>query len=970
MKKVISLFLACLMLFTVVLPVLAAEDERVLGDPEHYAELAAVDYTNRVYYTPEQKLEEMTRVTENERYALYIQEYTAEVCVVDKETHQFLFTNPYDVADTQSSVLSKHELLSQVTLSFYGGDGLNDTFNSYEDAVLADGVVIKAIRNGVRVEYTIGQSNKKQTLPYQIEKSRFEELILEPMYLADRPEGVTLSFEEYLTLRRSSNREDQKKADAAEGFNFGKFFTFYTLLDLSDPKLTVREKSTYRAKYPITETMPIYVLDADSNATEKNTLEKSILQFTEYTIQDMLYDHELVEYEMEDRSPPVFRLALEYTLEEDGFQVRLPARGISYDAATYTLDMIQVLPFMGAGRVSAKEDACRVDDGYNFIPDGSGAIVDFRQNVNNTKISGTLYGGDFGFYNGVSTSTASYQTWRAPVYGTVFNSTRIKTEYKMTENGEIQRDENGKYVYENFERDSKGNLSPNGEFEYVSRREGYVAFMTEGDSLTRIDSVNGGPIHDYHATSLSFYARQQDSYPLDGITVSGEAAVYTKSIERKYVGNYTIKVKLLCDDSADYVGMAKAYRSYLIREGVLEALPEAEDDIDLYLDIIGDIDTTRKILGVPTTTKAALTTFEQAKTILAELKEAGVSDQVIRYLGWMNGGMESTAPTTIKVEKALGGEQGLKDLVAYVQSEGNEIFMDIDFAYVKSLGMFDGFDEGEDAAKTIDGKTAYLKTYNPIIQAFNTQVAVVISAKSMRDFYSSITEKYSSFFGEGSKNISVGSLGYALNSSQDENFPLNREDAKDYTKSVLDQIAAEYDHVMVENGNYYTWSAADTILNIPLDSSNRHTATAEVPFLGIVLHGYINYTGEALNLSGDYEYTILKTIENGANPYFIVAYDNIGELKINKYTAYYAVEYGTWKDKIVEDYLRLNEVLKSLQNTVITEHEILDNRVVKVSYENGTSIYLNYNSFEVFVAAEGLEETQKIPAMGYYVANV
>ena len=120
---------------------------------------------------------------------------------------------------------------------------------------------------------------------------------------------------------------------------------------------------------------------------------------------------------------------------------------------------------------------------------------------------------------------------------------------------------------------------------------------------------------------------------------------------------------------------------------------------------------------------------------------------------------------------------------------------------------------------------------------------------------------------------------------------------------------------------------------------------------------------EAINMAGDYEYTLLKTIENGANPYFVVAYENIPELKINGYSEYYAVEYGVWKETIVEEYKKLNEVLAPLQNQLIVGHDIIAERVVKVTYENGTEIYLNYNNFAVTA------DTLEIPAMSYHVKN-
>ncbi len=949
MKKILSLLLAVIMLAGSCLSLFATAAEEVqegfvgLGDKDLYAKLKKIDYMNTVYATPEAKLETMTKVLENEGYTLYIQEYTAEVAVVDRTTGQILFTNPYDVADISASNSVKRELLSQIKLNYYGNGGQNGTINSYYQGAAEEQINIKLIRGGVRVEYTLGEAVKKRIVPHQIERERFEKTILKPFF--EKTTSSQYTYEEYAQLKASSDIAQQNAAAAAESFEFGRLIAFYTLLDLEAPGLTSREQSNIIMEFPVTEKMDIYVVDEGIKSQDLTMLEQYIRENTEYSLEDMLTDHEKVGYEMEDASPAIFKMALEYTLEKDGFQVRLPARGISFDAATYTLDTIQVLPYLGAGRTAVEADDIRDDDGYNFVPDGSGAIVSFDQNTKYTQISGTLYGSDFGFYNSSSATTASYQTWRAPVYGTVMTSQqRIKTPVLDAEGNPVKDDED-KEVF---------NVSDG-----AALTQGYVAFITEGESLTRIDAISGGVSHPYHSIGTTFFARQTDSYPLDGITVSGGAAVYTKSIDRKYVGNYTIKYRLLKDEDASYVGMANAYREFLLEQGVLEKLEDQGNEIALYTDLIGSINTTKKILGVPVDSKAVLTSFEDAKTIFDELKEAGVSKQVMRYLGWVNGGMTATAPAKLKVQKELGGEKALKELISHIQGQQSKIYMDLDFSYVTAIEMFDGFDEETETVKTIDGKIAYYQTYNPIVQAFNTQVAYVISAGSISTLYDKIADKYAALFGEGDKTISVGSLGNALNSSQDKEFPLNREDAKDYTVQALDKISQSYSDILLEKGNYYTWKYADTVLNIPLDSSNRITTTAEVPFLGIVLHGYMNYTGEAINLAGDYEYTLLKTIENGANPYFVVAYQNVEELKINGYSEYYAVKYETWKESILEEYKKLNEVLGPLQNVMITSHEIVAGRVVKVGYENGTEIYLNYNNFEVTV------EGQTIGAMGF-----
>ncbi len=960
-KKFLSGLISMILAVSMILSLTPAfvQAKSPLGDEERLAVLRKIDYEKEVYHSPEEKIDTMTKAAENDRYALYIQEYTVEVAVVDKTTGQMLFTNPWDLADSTGNV--KNELLSQIKMKYTDREGSSHDLNSFDDAVKTNQVVIKQIRNGVRVEYSIGSAQKKRLVPYQIEKSRFETLILKPLFesfAGTSKESVDMSFEEYIALKNSTVKEEQDAAKKVENslFDFGKFVSYYSLADLNDPSLTARDQASMLQKYPITEREAIYVIDETQAAKAgiQSLIESMIKEYTDYTLEDMIADHEETGYEMQEISPPLFRMALEYTLEDEGFQVRLPARGISYDSATYTLGEIQVLPFLGAGRVSLSENVIRRDEGYNFIPDGSGAIISFDPNNRVSLVSGTMYGMDFGFYNGggsgASATSSNYQTWRVPVYGTVMDETYTVAEDVVKE----EKNEDGEVVGTSV-------LTPAGDY---SVKQGYVAFMTEGESLTRIDSISGADRHEYRSMGTTFFARQSDSYPLDGITVDGASAFITKSIQRKYVGNYTIKYRLLYGEEASYVGMANAYRSYLIKEGILSEKMKAAGDANLYLDLIGAIDNTVQILGVPVKTKAALTTFENAETIMNELGEAGVSNQVLRYLGWMNGGMASTAPAKLNVEGKLGGKNGLEKLIAAVQGAGNQIFMDLDFAYVHTVGTFDGFDEGKETAKTIDGKTAFFKTYNPVVQTFNTQVAYVIASNRISALYNKIAAKYAALFKDGEKAISVGTLGSALSSSQDENFPMNREDAKSYLTDALGKIAADNDHVMVEKGNIYTWRYAEHILNVPLDSSNRTDTSGEVPFMGILLHGYKHFTGDAINLAGDYEYNILKTVENGADPYFVIAYQNTALLKTNGYGAYYAVNYDTWKENIISEYKRIDGALKNVQDQRIIDHKILNNRVVVVTYENGCAIYLNYNNFEV------TQGEITIPAMDFVVTGV
>ena len=159
---------------------------------------------------------------------------------------------------------------------------------------------------------------------------------------------------------------------------------------------------------------------------------------------------------------------------------------------------------------------------------------------------------------------------------------------------------------------------------------------------------------------------------------------------------------------------------------------------------------------------------------------------------------------------------------------------------------------------------------------------------------------------------------------------------------------------------------ASDILELPLDDSRLLYSYATVPFMSMVLHGYKEYSGTALNLAGDYNYHLLKTIESGASPYFIIAANNTSELKQHTDFAlskYYSVRYNIWVDDIVSAYNSVNEALSDVQNSAIRKHEILsdDGKVAKVVYENGISFYVNYGE-----KAYNIDELDTdIPVGGY-----
>ena len=870
--------------------------------------------------TPEEKLSQMTLVYSAYGYNLYHDRKSAEVAVENTATGQILFTNPYDINTTNVAESVKHELLSQIKIQYTDIAGSNSSsMLSFTEAASKLQVKTKYIRGGIRVEYTMGREETRKLVPRRIEKKRFEDVIL------------------------SKIKDEKEKSYLA---------AFYKLKDLSDNTLTEAERAEIRAKYEVSEQMAFYVIDPNIRERELIILEETIKRYTQYSFDDMKDDHNQTKYEGMESASALFRLALEYYIDEDGLRVRLLAKGIRYDTASFTIDSIIVLPYMSAARQG--------NTGYTMIPDGSGALIRFEDiGVDSTTVTGKIYGQDYAFH---TISGQNMETWRLPVFGLIEN-------YRYDQNGNPILDKN--LIYEQKTAlDDESQKQEIDESKITTKSEGFVAFLTEGESLASISSAHGGAVHKYHSIYPTFYPTQKDTYILENVADTNSNATWTVASPRKYVGNYTLKYIMLSGDEANYTNMTTKYREYLEKSGQISKLEADDSDIPLYVENFGMVQTTERQFGVPVEVDTSLTTFEQSQEILSFLKEKGVNNINLILRGWSNGGLKSGPASVLDVEKELGGVKGLKALNEYAQANDIGLFPSFDFSYVRmgTDGMFDGFDSKDDTSKTIDNRTASKKEYDPLYQNFAKTGMMLVSPDKMGTFYDRISEKYA---GYGIKGISVSTLGSDINSDHNKDNPLNREDSKELVSELLQTIKNDGYEVLLNAGNSYSIKYADHIVDVPLDSSARRTTSESIPLFGMILHGYVDFAGTAINLSGDYRYDLLKTIENGSSPYFILSYDNTSELKNTPFNKYYSVKFGTWFGEetddqgnttytggdVLETYQTLNNALKPVRNSHIVSHEFVDgnSKIVKVIYDNGVEFILNYNNKPAEIEGHKLE---------------
>ncbi|MGP3786770.1 DUF5696 domain-containing protein [Paenibacillus sp. 1A_MP2] len=87
---------------------------------------------------------------------------------------------------------------------------------------------------------------------------------------------------------------------------------------------------------------------------------------------------------------------------------------------------------------------------------------------------------------------------------------------------------------------------------------------------------------------------------------------------------------------------------------------------------------------------------------------------------------------------------------------------------------------------------------------------------------------------------------------------------------------------------------------------------------------------------------LLRSLELGSAPQFQWTYEPSSKLKLTSYDSAYATDYAYWVDDAAALYKEANEVLGNLRNQLITEHERVQEGVVRVTYSGGASILINY----------------------------
>lgn len=149
--------------------------------------------------------------------------------------------------------------------------------------------------------------------------------------------------------------------------------------------------------------------------------------------------------------------------------------------------------------------------------------------------------------------------------------------------------------------------------------------------------------------------------------------------------DFVMRFVFLEGDSADYSGMARAYRAYQLGRGACRPLSERAKERPELAYAVGApeirIRQAWKPVPSPVTNQVQrnepqvtpYVTFDRVKDLSRALVEAGVDTAELCLVGWNRGGHDGAYPQLFPVEPSLGGEAKLKEAVRFVQKCGYQI---------------------------------------------------------------------------------------------------------------------------------------------------------------------------------------------------------------------------------------------------------------------------------------------------------
>lgn len=307
------------------------------------------------------------------------------------------------------------------------------------------------------------------------------------------------------------------------------------------------------------------------------------------------------------------------TLDGNILQVTIPDESIKISDGN-TVGKIMLMPFLGA---SYKDEI----PGYVFVPDGSGAIMNFSTGRQyNSLYRQRIYGDDVGVTKAAPLDTTTKRVpvgkISVPVFGSVHG------------------------IYQNA----------------------FAGIVTGGDAYCDINASPSGSIIDYTWIAPAFIYNELYWQS------TGKTGGFNTVQKQQNLVNAQVEYHFLSKNQASYVGMAGEYRQLLAARNPGFTQNTPVEHIPLKVDALM-AEPAKSLFGNKT---LVMTTIEDANRWADELLSEVEGELKLTLYGFEKGGLNGHKLGDFAVESKVGSKRQLTDLSKKLESSGSRLYLQTD----------------------------------------------------------------------------------------------------------------------------------------------------------------------------------------------------------------------------------------------------------------------------------------------------
>lgn len=430
---------------------------------------------------------------------------------------------------------------------------------------------------------------------------------------------------------------------------------------------------------------------------------------------------------------------------------------------------------------------------------------------------------------------------------------------------------------------------------------------------------------DYADAAACVYAQRPDGgrgayifarFKLSSSSMTDSSVKYT-DFKREKVG---VTYMFLSGAKSDYSSMAGEVREYMIKNGDIDETRLSDNTLPFILNAVGHYDN-----GFMKTDSE--TTFGDCETLINILKARSVDSVNVVYKGIFKGGMNQKSIKPSRVLSSLGGKSGLDSLYSFMRANNGRLFVSLNCISAENISV-------SNTARSVLGNTLSVTVKNDMSrdETDKTNEVKLLASSGIEKMIPDIISVSADLPCDGVVLSDAGDMVYSDCTANGR----SRIQTKNALDNMLTSASGSVD-VSVSNGNFYTLKSVKNVTDMPLYTSRSESASYKgIPFAQMIMHGYVNYWGESVNLSDNYKLYMLKCIEYGSPIAYEWVFDETS-----------ALYYGYTLSDAVDYYTQNKDALGGLSSSIMVSHSFVKDGVAKVVYENGAQIYINYNNYSV-----------------------